>query len=559
MAISTAHQKTTADVLIIGAGPVGVTAALDLAARGVDVVLVERRSSETAPVPKANHISSRTMEIFRRLGFASEVRKTGLPADYSNDIVFVTHLTDGHELARFMMAEGRNRSCAAGYLDSDWPTPEPLHHCNQMYFEPVLREQMSGHPRITVLYETEIDDFRIERDGVLATGRNLTRDDAVEIEATYLIGCDGARSMTRKKIGGVFTGVDVLARHRMAVIRAPELLSRLSMRPAWMTWFVTRRFHGVMHALDGRELWCFQFALAHGESDFDSIDLAKALPAALGEDVGYEIVHTMDWFSRRLISDTFSSANRVFTAGDASHIWVPMAGYGMNAGIADVTNLTWKIAGVLKGWADPSILATYAEERRPVTEQVANHVAILAKKNYGANGLFMETPPALFKTGSEGDRERARVGKILWEANFGQFNCLGLNYGYSYADSAIVERDGEPPEFALESYTPSTVPGCRTPHVFLEDGTSLYDHLGPDYTVVRRDPAVDVTPLLAAAELRGVPMQVLDIGECSCAKDLYDHKLVLSRPDQHVAWRGDRAPVDPLALVDRVRGAPGAR
>ncbi len=252
-----------------------------------------------------------------------------------------------------------------------------------------------------------------------------------------------------------------------------------------------------------------------------------------------------------MIADRFHD-RRVFLCGDAAHIWVPFAGYGMNAGIADTMNLSWKLAGVIKGWAGPAILDSYEIERQPVTEQVSRCAmnTSLARESLG-NRL----PDNLEEPGPEGDAIRAHVGTEAYELNVGQFCCGGLNFGYFYKDSPIIAYDGEEaPDYTLYDFSQSTVPGCRTPHLWLRDGRSLYDALGSGFTLLRFDPAVEVGGLMAAAARRGVPLDVLDVDAAEAAT-LYYHKLVLSRPDQHVAWRGDEAPADPMALIDRIRGA----
>jgi hypothetical protein len=163
-------------------------------------------------------------------------------------------------------------------------------------------------------------------------------------------------------------------------------------------------------------------------------------------------------------------------------------------------------------------------------------------------------PPDIEAPGPEGDAVRARVGAAAYELNVNQYCCGGLNFGYFYEGSPIIAYDGEAaPAYTLASFTPSTVPGCRTPHLWLRDGRSLYDALGPGFTLLRRDPDVDVAPLIEAAAQRGVPLAMLDL-DAEEAPSLYPQALVLSRPDQHVAWRGDALPPDPLALIDRIRG-----
>jgi hypothetical protein len=255
-----------------------------------------------------------------------------------------------------------------------------------------------------------------------------------------------------------------------------------------------------------------------------------------------------------MISDRFRS-RRVFLCGDAAHIWVPNAGYGMNAGIADAMNLSWMLAAVLKGWAAEAILDCYESERMPITEQVSHYAmntsSALARQRGGV-------PADIEAPGPEGDAIRARVGRDAYEINVGQFCCGGLNFGSFYEGSPIIAYDGEAaPRYDIYNFTPSTVPGCRTPHFWLAEGVSLYDAMGPDYTLLRFDRSVEVGDLLAAAQTRGVPMTVLDVADSDDESDhqVYAEKLVLSRPDQHVAWRGNAAPRNPLDLIDRIRGA----
>ncbi|MDB5697700.1 MAG: FAD-dependent oxidoreductase [Alphaproteobacteria bacterium] len=543
--------KVESQVLIVGAGPVGMTLALDLAQRGIDVVLVEQRGRDDEPRKRCNHISARSLEIFRQLGVASEIRQAGLPADYPQDVAYVTSLT-GHELTRIRIPARQDRFGSTGYADSGWPTPEPPHRCNQTYWEPILQRHVLAASRIRSFYATTIEE--VGQDGVRAWARGRGGDgEEISFEAEYMVGCDGGSSLVRKAIGARFEGQNVISGTRSVYVRSKELLGKMRVDPAWMTWFLNPETFGCVVALNGDDLWIFAFWLPPGEPDFDSVDPARGIRAAVGADVDIEILSIDDWYGRRLVADRFRD-RRLFVCGDSAHIWIPLAGYGMNAGIADAKDLGWQLAAVIAGWGGTGLLDAYEAERQPVTEQVSQRVMALAYTNLDPK-LITNPPPELVAEGPEGDAFRARLGRFFYDENVGQFACLGLNFGTYYDGSPVVAYDDESaPGYSLTSYTPTTVPGCRTPHVWLDDGRSLYDAMGLGYTLLRSDPGVDVSALQDAAARRGVPLAVIDLSPVE-AGSLYRRKLVLSRPDQHVAWRGDALPDDPLALIDLVRGA----
>jgi len=545
-------QHLQAQVLVVGAGPVGLTLAMDLARRGIDVLVAEIRHRGEPPNVKCNHVSARSMEIFRRLGVAAALRDAGLPPDYPNDVAYRTTVT-GTELSRIPIPARRERYTATGGPDTGWPTPEPPHRINQIYLEPVLFAHAEGTPGLRIRNRTRIDAFTQDADGVSATGVDLDSGRAVQVRCDYLIGCDGGRSMVRKAIGARLSGTDVVGRVQSTYFRAPALLGLLKHPPAWATFALNTRRCGNVYAIDGRETWLLHNYLHADETDFESVDRDWAIRQILGvgADFEYEILSKEDWVGRRLVAERFHD-RRAFICGDASHLWIPMAGYGMNAGIADAANLAWLLAARLQGWGGEAILSAYEAERQPITEQVSNfamnHALALQREREGV-------PAEIEAPGPAGDAARAAAGRALYELNVRQYCCGGLNFGYFYDRSPLIAYDGEAaPAYTMDSFTPSTVPGCRTPHVWLRDGRSLYDALGPGYTLIRRDTALDTAPLEAAAAARGVPLQVLDL-HADEAGAVYDHPLVLSRPDQHVGWRGHAPPDDPSTLIERLRGA----
>ena len=549
-------SATSTQVLIVGGGPVGLTLAMLLASRGIDVLVAETRYAGEPPTVKCNHVSARSMEMFRQLGLAATIRSHGLPEDYPNDIVYRTTLT-GPELTRIPIpCRSERYTCKEG-PDTWWPTPEPPHRINQIYMEPLLFARAAALPHLRISNRTQFESFTQSDTGVTATRRDFGTGESFLVAADYLVGCDGARSAVRRQMGAELTGTPVIQRVQSTYIRAPDLLARIPGKPAWSASALNPRRCGTMIAIDGRERWLIHNHLYPDEGDFDAIDRDASIRTILGvgPDFEYEVLSKEDWVGRRLVADRFRD-RRVFIAGDAAHLWMPYAGYGMNAGIADAANLAWLLAAVLEGWAAPAMLDAYEAERKPITEQVSQFAMDIALRLMAARRAV---PKEIEAPGPEGDATRRRIGQEAYDLNVQQYCCGGLNFGYFYDASPIIAYDGEPPPaYTMYDFTPSTVPGCRVPHRWLGDGRSLYDELGPGFTLLRLDPAIEIAGLVDAAARRRVPLRVLDLPpDDSPAENsaLDTHKLVLVRPDQHVAWRGDASPPSPLDLIDRLRGA----
>lgn len=547
-------MRIEADAAIVGAGPVGLTLALDLASRGIRVVVAELRAEGEPPSVKCNHVSARSMEIFRRLGIAADVRSAGLPPDYPHDVSYRT-TTVGEELARIRIPSRAERfTDADNGPDSTWPTPEPPHRINQIYLEPILARHASAAGQVTVLYRTEVTAFTQDNDGVLVRARGLDSRETLEIDTRFLVGCDGGRSRTRKAIAARLKGDAVIQRVQSTYIRAKDLLARMAGRPAWAMFSLNPRRSGNVYAIDGRELWLVHNYLRDDEPGFDSVDRDLAIRNILGvgDDFRYEIVNKEDWFGRRLVADKVREG-RVFICGDAAHLWVPYAGYGMNAGIADAANLAWLLAAHLSGWAPYEILDAHQAERLPITEQVSrfamDHCHAMAKQRGTVPDEIEDDTP-------QGDAARRALGERAYALNVQQYCCGGLNFGSYYDTSPIIAYDDETqPAYSMADFTSSTVPGCRVPHLWLADGRSLYDAMGPDHALLRLDPAIDVSEFIAAADAVNMPLRVVDVASEDLAAAAYTTRLVLARPDQHVAWRDDVVPDDVEALVDLVRGA----
>jgi hypothetical protein len=326
----------------------------------------------------------------------------------------------------------------------------------------------------------------------------------------------------------------------------------MSEPPAWMSYLYNPVRAGNLVAIDGRELWLLHNYLLPEEKRFESVDRDACIRLLLGggASLHYELLSKEDWIGRRLVVDRLRD-RRVFICGDAAHLWVPYAGFGMNAGIADAFNLAWLLAAHLNGWAPAQVLNGYEIERLPITEQVSRFAM---KHAQGAIAERTGVPSELEEDTAEGAAARKRVGEAAYALHVQQFACAGLNYGYFYPDSPLIHYDGEPhPAYTMHDYTPSTVPGCRLPHLWLDGERSLYDALGPEFTLLRWDPSVPVAALLEAAKRSGVPLKLLDL-HFEVVPEPYRHALYLCRPDVHIAWRGNASPADPEQWIAKVIG-----
>jgi len=546
-----------ADVIIIGAGPVGLTAAMDLNARGISVIVVETRSFLERPSVKSNHVSARTMERFRRLGIAAKIRDSGLPSDYPQDVSFRIVMT-GREIGRIPIPARKDRYRSRDGPDTWWPTPEPPHRINQTFLEPVLAEHVAGLPQVTLLNDTRFlsatqADDRVE--ALVSRISGVAGENERTITAKFLIGADGSASPVRKQIGAKLTGDPVLQHVQSTCIRAPTLYQLMPGAPAWGYYTFNPRRNGHMYAIDGHEVFLIHTYLTPEEAAGDLVNRDTAIRAILGVDENFEytIISREDWVARRMIADRFRDG-RIFLCGDACHLWVPYAGYGMNAGIADGLNLTWLLGAYLGGWADYGILDAYEAERLPITDQVSRFAM-----NHHQKLALSRVPDEIDDDSDEGEAARKLIAREAYDINVQQFAAAGLNFGYVYDASPIISYDGsdgeKAPAYSMGSFAPSTVPGCRAPHFWLDDITSVYDRFGPGYTLLCFGDRRDLAALIDAARKAGVPLTVIDVPKGDTAEG-YRHHFVLCREDQHVAWRGNSLPEDVTGLINLLRGAP---
>jgi hypothetical protein len=280
-------------------------------------------------------------------------------------------------------------------------------------------------------------------------------------------------------------------------------------------------------------------------------EIHAAIRRAVGIYFDYEILTVLPWVRRELMADRFRDG-RGFILGDAAHAMSPTGGFGMNTGLGDAVDLSWKLAAVLEGWGGAALLDSYEIERRPVG---ARNVAE-ASRNL-RRMLAPRHNPALLDDSREGARVRQEVGREFSDSMRHEWFTLGMHLGYRYEASPICWPDGtDAPADDPKTYVPTARPGHRAPHAWLADGRSTLDLFGRGFALLDLGAdAADVAALREAAQQRNMPLQVARIDEPHVLA-LYERRLLLVRPDGHVAWRDDRAPAEPARMIDCVRGAP---
>jgi 2-polyprenyl-6-methoxyphenol hydroxylase-like FAD-dependent oxidoreductase len=505
----------TTDVLIVGAGPAGLSLAIELGRRGVRCLVVEQHD-RVGVAPRAKTTNVRTREHLRRWGIAERLAAASpLGVAYPSNVVFATRLT-GFELCRFE----NNSYCAPGknplYSEHGQWIP-------QYELEKVLKAHAESLPGVEIRFECRLESFQQDKNSVKAKIGSQV------VESQFLVGADGSRSTVRELIGARMSGV-TLGRHSNTIFRAPGLSAAHRLGPATMYWLVNADVPCVTGPMDRGDQWFFGCSLPEGMK-LEGEHAKRLIRNAAGVDLPLEILSNDEWVAHRLIADRYRD-RRVFLAGDACHVHPPFGGYGMNMGISDGVDLGWKLSAVLQGWGGAALLDSYERERRPVheyvmDEAVANH-ALLPKQMW-REGLEDATP--------EGERLRAAVGAEIKAAKIREFSTLGVVKGYHYSGSPIVVGDGTaPPPRDFRNYVPSAHPGCIAPHAWLEDGSSLYDHFGRDFTLLVTD----------GSSTGNLPVKILRRPEL---RDLYQARYTLIRPDQHVAWRGEAWDAQVLDVV----------
>jgi 2-polyprenyl-6-methoxyphenol hydroxylase-like FAD-dependent oxidoreductase len=531
------------DVLIVGAGPTGLTLAIDLGRRGVRCTLVEQKE-QPAFLPKMERVNARSMEIYRRMGLAEKIRGAGLRADCPMDVYIVLSLTQPPLLHLSYPSVEQSRAQTRASNDGTLPL-EPYQLISQYTLEPLLKSVAETLPSVRVRFGWEFLALKQDRAGVTARLRSVNGN-IEEFSSAYLVGCDGGASAVRKELGIGLSGEGNLLELRQALFRCDELFDRLPIGQGQSQGPGHGRHYHV--ADDKATFLIMQDSTRHWtlHAVLDSDDKMTAqFERIVGIPVQYEMLSCAPWRQNLLLADSYGNG-RVFLAGDAVHLVIPTGGLGMNSGVGDALDLSWKLAATLAGWGGPNLLTSYEIERRQIGERNvgASRYATLGRRKWRAMWR-----PDITENSAAGAETRNRLAAVADVEQRKSNEMIGAELGYRYVDSPIICNVPGGPEHLFREYQPTTWPGARLPHVWLEDGTPLQDRIPDGYAVLKLGGTrADARGLEDALRARGAPATVIEIPE-SRARDIFECDLVLVRPDLHVVWRGNAAPEDPAAIA----------
>jgi 2-polyprenyl-6-methoxyphenol hydroxylase-like FAD-dependent oxidoreductase len=539
-------QPLHTPVLITGAGPTGLVLAAELSRHGVASVLAER-NEQTTQFPKMDITNGASMELLRRLGVDADLRAAGVAPQHSFDVIFAAGL-NGPVHGRWRLPSvDEQRATITAAADGSVPG-QPWQRCSQAIFEAMMMDRARRDPLVDVRQGWRLHACRQIGDLVVAQLADCNGN-TVTVHADYLVGCDGASSRVRTELGIGMDGLKDFTAFALVHFRSLDLTN---LHGLGQFWHVYTSNGAVLIAQNETDTWTLHQDLGTEVDDPDPIgDPREFVARALGRPIVIEeVLASSVWRPSALLAESYGR-DRILLAGDAVHTMIPTGGYGMNTGLGDAVNLGWKIAATIQGWGGATLLASYELERRPIGERnrtacVENAMVILQYRDMVDSQLFNDDTDA-------GQAHRDNVAQFL-ATNNAENLSLGIELDVRYDKSPVVVPDGSTaPPSDRRTFVPTVRPGHRAPNVVLRDQETLFDQFGPGFTLVDAlDDNSQSSRLLCEAAHVGLPVRHLILTDPDLAS-LYQHRLVLIRPDLHIAWSGTDA-TDGADIIAQVRG-----
>jgi 2-polyprenyl-6-methoxyphenol hydroxylase-like FAD-dependent oxidoreductase len=537
------------EVLVVGAGPVGLTLAIDLGRRGVRCTLIEKKEAPEF-LPKMERCNARTMEIFRRMGLAGKVRAAGLPRDVPMDVYIALAMNEPPLLRLPYPSVAEAQAQIVACNDGTMPL-EPYQLISQYTLEPLLKKEAEALCAVSVRYACEFVALTHDAEGVTAEVRNANGTTA-SIRAQFVVGCDGGASAVRKQLGIQLRGEGNLLRLYQGLYYCPDLFGMIPIGPGpgkGRHYHIADGQSTFLIMQDSTKHWTLHAVVEKPG------DMAAQFERTIGVPIRYEMLYVGEWKQNLLLADRYGDG-RVFLAGDSAHLVIPTGGLGMNTGIGDAIDLSWKLHAALRGWGGPALLDSYEIERRQVGDRNvgASRYASLGRRKW--RGQYR---PNIREATPEGQATRDNLARVADVEQRKTNEMIGAELGYRYVGSPVIWDEPGGPEHLFREYVPTTWPGARLPHVWLRHQTPIQDVIGDGYTLLRlHRSAADTSGLEAAMRRRNAPFEVRVVDE-GPAREIYGVDLILLRPDMHVAWRGNEAPEDPEHLAALVTGNHASR
>lgn len=526
------------DVLIVGAGPVGMLGGILASRHGLSSLVVERRDGPQTS-PAAHVVNARTYEICRQAGLDMDrIFAAGQSEADAGHVNFVTRL--GGDLIGRLPFERQGEAC----LDS---TPTPLRNLSQHRFEPILADELRASPGAELRYRHQWEHSEDTGDGVVSSIVHLDTGDTTRVRSHYVIGCDGAGSRVRKLLGIEMVGPPLIQCYLM-IHFAANLRALAADRPAVLHFTLDPEAAGAFIAHDVESDWVFMHAIdpsTESVDDYGNDRCVEVIEKAAGTELDAQILGKGTWWMSSQTADSMGRG-RIFLAGDSAHRFPPTGGLGLNSGVQDIHGLMWRLAAIVAGRASDVLLESYEVERIPVAQNNAHQSltnAIKMAELSAALGTDAEPTTERLHT-SLNDPAKADEIAAAVELQRKHFDLFGLQLGYVYGEGALVP-EGPPAEPGSPSdYEPTARPGARMPHAWLDQigGQSTLDLVPIDRPVLfsfgDHETWGNALGTDDVATVRvAVDTPALDSWRMVC--DVGGSGALLVRPDHHVAWRAD--------------------